>query len=69
MATTVKVAAVSKDMNRYKELKRMLEERDPKVQREHLAGLVATANDPVRARAFLIDSSMMSDLQRSYEVA
>jgi 3-(3-hydroxy-phenyl)propionate hydroxylase len=45
--------------------KRLLEERDPKVQRARMEELVATANDPVRARAHLLDSSMISGLRKS----
>ena len=45
--------------------KRMLEERDPKVQRARMEELVATAGDSAQARAFLLDSSMISGLQKS----
>ena len=48
--------------------KRMLEERDPRVSREHMLELVAIANDPVRARNHLLDTSMISGLRRSYQV-
>jgi 3-(3-hydroxy-phenyl)propionate hydroxylase len=48
--------------------KRMLEERDPRVIREHMLELVAVANDPARARKHLLDTSMISGLRRSYEV-
>jgi 3-(3-hydroxy-phenyl)propionate hydroxylase len=45
--------------------KRLLEERDPRVQRARMDELVATANDPRQARAFLLESSMISGLQKS----
>jgi 3-(3-hydroxy-phenyl)propionate hydroxylase len=45
--------------------KRLLEERDPKVQRERMQELVATAQDRDLARAFLLESSMISGLRNS----
>jgi len=45
--------------------KRLLEERDPKVQRARMEALVATAADAEQARAFLLDSSMISGLRKS----
>jgi 3-(3-hydroxy-phenyl)propionate hydroxylase len=48
--------------------KRLLEERDPRVQRVRMEELVATANDPEQARAFLLESSMISGLQKSESV-
>jgi 3-(3-hydroxy-phenyl)propionate hydroxylase len=48
--------------------KRMLEERDPAVQRERLRELIEIANDPVRARQHLLNTSMISGLERSYKV-
>jgi 3-(3-hydroxy-phenyl)propionate hydroxylase len=48
--------------------KRMLEEREPAIQRRRLADMVALANDPVRARQHLLDTSMITGLQRSREV-
>jgi 3-(3-hydroxy-phenyl)propionate hydroxylase len=45
--------------------KRLLEERDPKVQRARMQELVDIANDPVRSRAHLLDSSMISGLRKS----
>ena len=48
--------------------KRLLEERDPKVQRARMQELVETAADPVRARAHLLDSSMISGLRRSMDI-
>jgi 3-(3-hydroxy-phenyl)propionate hydroxylase len=49
--------------------KRLLEERDPKVQRERLTELIATAGDPERARKHLLESSMIAGLKRANEVA
>jgi 3-(3-hydroxy-phenyl)propionate hydroxylase len=48
--------------------KRLLEERDPKVQRERMEELVAIAADPKRARLHLLDSSMISGLRKSQEI-
>ena len=48
--------------------KDLLEEHDPKVQRERLGELIAIAKDPARARAHLLDTSMISGLRRSNEV-
>jgi 3-(3-hydroxy-phenyl)propionate hydroxylase len=48
--------------------KRLLEERDPKVQRARMEELVQTAADSARARAYLLDSSMISGLRRSMEI-
>jgi 3-(3-hydroxy-phenyl)propionate hydroxylase len=45
--------------------KRMLEEKDPAVQRQRLRDLVEIANDPIRARQHLLDTSMISGLRRS----
>ena len=45
--------------------KRLLEERDPAVQRARMEELVQTANDPARARAHLLESSMISGLKKS----
>jgi 3-(3-hydroxy-phenyl)propionate hydroxylase len=49
--------------------KRLLEERDPTVQRERLTELIAIAGDPGRARTYLRESSMIAGLQRAHEVA
>jgi len=49
--------------------KRLLEERDPKVQRERLTELIATAGDPARARKYLLESSMIAGLARANEVS
>ena len=48
--------------------KRLLEERDPQVQRARMQELVETARDPARARAHLLDSSMIAGLRRSQEI-
>jgi 3-(3-hydroxy-phenyl)propionate hydroxylase len=45
--------------------KRLLEERDPQVQRKRMEELVAIAADPQRARAHLLESSMISGLKKS----
>jgi 3-(3-hydroxy-phenyl)propionate hydroxylase len=45
--------------------KRLLEERDPAVQRKRMEELVAIAADPQRARLHLLDSSMISGLKKS----
>jgi 3-(3-hydroxy-phenyl)propionate hydroxylase len=45
--------------------KRLLEERDPKVQRAHMEDLVAIANDPQRARQHLLESSMIAGLRKT----
>jgi len=49
--------------------KRLLEERDPSVQRARMDELVATAKDPEQARAFLLESSMISGLEKSKAIA
>src|SRR5262249_17904867 len=49
--------------------KRLLEERDPKVQRERLTELIAIAGDAGRARTYLLESSMIAGLRRSLRVA
>jgi 3-(3-hydroxy-phenyl)propionate hydroxylase len=48
--------------------KRILEEREPAVQRARLAEMVALAEDPVRARQHLLDTSMITGLQRSLQI-
>jgi 3-(3-hydroxy-phenyl)propionate hydroxylase len=45
--------------------KRLLEERDPKVQRAHMEELVAVAADPQRARQHLLDTSMIAGLRKA----
>jgi len=49
--------------------KRLLEERDPVVQRQHLTELIAIANDPERARKHMLDTSMISGVRRAAEIA
>jgi 3-(3-hydroxy-phenyl)propionate hydroxylase len=49
--------------------KRLLEERDPSVQRAHLLDLVATASDPERARKHLLNTSMISGVQKAATIA
>jgi 3-(3-hydroxy-phenyl)propionate hydroxylase len=49
--------------------KRLLEERDPAVQRHQLLDLIATAKDAERARKYLLESSMIAGLARANEVA
>ena len=48
--------------------KRQLEERDPSVQRQRLQELVAIANDPVRARSHMLETSMITGLRQSAQV-
>lgn len=48
--------------------KQMMEERDPAVQRAHLADMVAVAKDPARARQHLLNTSMISGLKRANQV-
>jgi 3-(3-hydroxy-phenyl)propionate hydroxylase len=48
--------------------KRILEERDPTVQRRNLLELIAIANDPERARAHMLDSSMINGVRRAAEI-
>jgi 3-(3-hydroxy-phenyl)propionate hydroxylase len=47
--------------------KRLLEERDPAVQRGRMEELMAIAADPQRARQYLLDSSMISGVRKSLE--
>jgi 3-(3-hydroxy-phenyl)propionate hydroxylase len=49
--------------------KRMMEERDPAVQRQRLRQMIEVAADPVRARQHMLDTSMISGLRRSLEVS
>jgi 3-(3-hydroxy-phenyl)propionate hydroxylase len=48
--------------------KRLLEERDPEVHRARMQDMVATANDPQRAREYLLESSMIAGLRKSMEI-
>ena len=45
--------------------KRLLEERDPAVQRRNMEQMVATAADPARAREHLLNTSMIAGLRRA----
>jgi 3-(3-hydroxy-phenyl)propionate hydroxylase len=45
--------------------KRLLEERDPDVQRKNMQDMVALANDPVRAREHMLNTSMIRGLARA----
>ena len=45
--------------------KRMMEERDPTVQRARLQEMIATASDPARAKQHLLNTSMISGLRRA----
>jgi 3-(3-hydroxy-phenyl)propionate hydroxylase len=49
--------------------KRLLEERDLKVQRERMKELIAIASDPKRAHAHLLDTSMISGLRRAASIS
>jgi 3-(3-hydroxy-phenyl)propionate hydroxylase len=48
--------------------KRLLEERDPGVQRSRMEELVAVAADPQRARQHMLESSMIAGLRKSTEI-
>lgn len=48
--------------------KQLLQERDPVVQRQHLTELMAVAADPQRARAHVMESSMLGGLRRANAV-
>jgi 3-(3-hydroxy-phenyl)propionate hydroxylase len=48
--------------------KRLLEERDPAVQKARMEELVSIANDPARARQHMLESSMIAGLRKSAEV-
>jgi 3-(3-hydroxy-phenyl)propionate hydroxylase len=45
--------------------KRLVEERDPEVRRRHFDEIRATAADPKRARAYLMDTSMINSVRRA----
>jgi 3-(3-hydroxy-phenyl)propionate hydroxylase len=47
--------------------KRMMEERDPAVQRAHLKELITVANDLAQARAHMLNTSMIEGLRRANE--
>ena len=48
--------------------KRLLEERDPVVQKSRMEELVAVAGDAKRARQHLLESSMIAGLRKSEEI-
>jgi hypothetical protein len=48
--------------------KRLLEEHDPRVQRERLEELVAIASDPQRSRKHLLETSMIAGLRQAQQV-
>ena len=48
--------------------KRMMEERDPEVQRARLKELIAVAADPAKAREHMLSTSMISGLKRANEI-
>jgi 3-(3-hydroxy-phenyl)propionate hydroxylase len=48
--------------------KRLLEERDPKVHASRMEELVAVAEDPRRARAHMLESSMIAGLRKSAQI-
>ena len=45
--------------------KRLLEERDPRIHRSRMEELIAIAEDPRRARAHLLESSMIAGLRKA----
>jgi len=49
--------------------KRLLEERDPAVQKARMEELIAIAADPQRARDYLLETSMIAGLKRSRETS
>jgi 3-(3-hydroxy-phenyl)propionate hydroxylase len=48
--------------------KRMMEERDPAVQRQRLREMMAVAANPKRAREHMLNTSMISGLRRAAQV-
>ena len=48
--------------------KRLLEERDPQVHRSRMEELVAIAGDSQRARAYMLESSMIAGLRKSGQI-
>jgi len=48
--------------------KRLLEEHDPAVQRRRMEQLVSIANDPARARAHMLETSMIAGLRKAMEI-
>jgi 3-(3-hydroxy-phenyl)propionate hydroxylase len=49
--------------------KKQMEERDPARRAEHVAQMRATAADPSKARAYLMETSMISSVRRAAEIA
>ncbi|MEM7442649.1 MAG: NAD(P)/FAD-dependent oxidoreductase [Pseudomonadota bacterium] len=49
--------------------KKTIEERDPTVRRERLAELRETAADPVRAKAYLMNSSMINSVREAASIS
>ena len=49
--------------------KRLLEERDPAIRRQHLQELRDTVADPARARAYLLDTSMINSVRDAAAIA
>lgn len=48
--------------------KKLMEERDPAVQRERLLDLIAIANDPARAKTHMLETSMIAGLEKAAAV-
>ena len=49
--------------------KRLLEERDPEIRRQHLDEMRRTAQSPELARKFLLGSSMIAGVRRASAIA
>ena len=49
--------------------KRLLEEKDPAIRRAHLAEQRALANDPVKAKAHLMNTSMINSVREAASIA
>lgn len=62
---TVALEVVQKNSIRNK---KAMEERDPAVRRKAQAAMRALSHDPVKAREFLLESSMISSIRRAEEV-
>jgi 3-(3-hydroxy-phenyl)propionate hydroxylase len=48
--------------------KRLLEEKNPAVRKASLADVRATASDPDRARAFLLNTSMINSVREAASI-
>ena len=48
--------------------KRMLEERDPSIRRQHLDEQRSIAADPVKAKAYLMETSMINSIREAAEI-